>query len=373
MKIKSLKLRNFRNLESCFIQFDSKINVLLGKNAQGKTNILESLVFLSTSRSHRTGKDQDMIRDEQPFSNLECIIDEAGKKTLAAVIHDKGKTLIVQKQPVSRSSEYIGILNVILFSPSDLEIFESSPKFRRRMMDIEIGKVQSMIMSDLNNYSKLLKDRNNVLKYPNPDKTYLHVLEDQMIECQITIQKAREEFLAIVNQGITAIYQKLSGESNMIYLEYIKSIETGSAEMMRNQWKEKYAKNLERDLILKATTSGIHRDDFLFYINDKEVSSYASQGQRRMILLSLKLMLIDYIYQKKKIRPVLLLDDVLSELDQQKRVNLFHLIPEDIQTLITTTDIEDFVDLLKEKPLIYEVDKGLVSLWKEEFRYGRKG
>lgn len=368
MYIEKIKLRNFRNYQQIILDFQPGINVLLGNNAQGKTNLLESMFFLSTTRSHRVNDDKQMIRSNELFCNIECTLNDDGfSKRLAGVIHDSGKTLMISQNPVKKASEFIGLLNTVLFSPTDLELFESSPKTRRKFMDVEIGKISKTYMQNLSLYLKLLKERNNYLKSNKEDYTYLEVLNSQMIECQLILIKRRNELVEFFNKNITKYYQKLSHGQNILQIKYVSVVNCWDEdEKIRNDLESMYSKNQEKDRILQMTTSGIHRDDLLFVIDQKEVSSYASQGQRRLIILSLKLALIDFIKLKTNKYPVLLLDDVLSELDVEKRINLFQLLPDHIQTIITTTDINDLMNLISSSTLIYFVEQGTVSKWKEK-------
>lgn len=366
MKITQIQLRNFRNYESCQLSLDSKINVIIGKNAQGKTNLLESIVFLSTTRSHRAMTDQDMIRQLQPFCRLECQLDTESSLHLSAVIHEKGKTLMIAGQPVSRATEFIGKLNAVLFAPSDLEVFEAPPKVRRRNMDIEIGKVSRKYMQFLGAYTKILKERNSLLKRDVVDMNVLDVLDSQLLENEIEVLQIRRDFLNAMNDRITTYYQQLAQESSKIQVLYQTGSEKGEREEILVELREKRRNSRQRDCILKTTSIGIHRDDYHFLIDDCDVVSYASQGQRRMIVLAWKLSLIDYIVKSKQNYPVLLLDDVLSELDKEKRINLFSLIPSQVQSIITATEIEEILDSLPQKPTVFEVTNGQVRPWKEE-------
>ncbi|SJZ45448.1 DNA replication/repair protein RecF [Anaerorhabdus furcosa] len=358
MIIKELKLRNFRNISSCTLKFKEGITVLLGQNAQGKTNILESLVFLSTTRSHRLLYDQQMIQDDKELCNLECTILDEKEKKIGAVIYQKGKTLLINSQPVSKSSDFIGKLNVVLFSPSDLEIFDDSPKERRRVMDIEIGKCSSQYMFHLSKYLKLLKERNTCLKMNRVDESYLVVLENQMIECQIQILIERKKFFELCNQTISKFYNFLSKQNSLIEMVYESCIEITSLDQMKKDLRELYNKNKEKDLLYKMTSIGIHRDDFYFIMNGKKVEMFCSQGQKRMVILALKFSLVEYIKRIENKIPVLLLDDVLSELDSQKRINLFKLLDNYCQTIITTTELVEGFDELKSMPFIYVVENG---------------
>ncbi len=359
MYIKEIQLRNFRNIDFCSIQFNEKTNIILGKNAQGKTNILESLVFLSSTRSHRLAIDQHLIKHEKDCSTIDCYLnDEEKDKKLTAVIHQRGKTLMINKNPVARSSEFIGNLNVVLFSPSDLNLFEDSPKERRKIVDVEIGKISPLYMIHLSKYMKLLKERNMLLKMNRINDSYNDILESQMIEEQKKILLYRYQFIDEINKTLMKYYEKLSGQSLVIQcfyescVEINKDIDVSLRKMMDRQ--------REKDVQYRSTSAGIHRDDFIFKLEGRKVEEVASQGQKRMVILAFKLSLLDYIKNMTKKLPVLLLDDVMSELDSEKRRNLFNAIPQEIQTVITTTDSDELKKEIQQNWTIFKLSDGKI-------------
>lgn len=368
MIIKELKLRNFRNYDTCTVQFDKDCNILLGQNAQGKTNILESLVFLSTTRSHRLQYDQQMIQEGKELCNIECTFFDERDRKIGAVIHSKGKTLLINQQPVSKSSDFIGKLNVLLFSPSDLEIFDDSPKERRRLIDIEIGKVSSNYMFHLSRYLKLLKERNSMLKMNRFDDAYLVVLENQMIESQIEILVERKKFIDSCNLYLSEKYERLSNQKCELKISYQSCVEIKDKEVMHQEFRNLYDKNREKDIQFKVTSIGIHRDDCSFEMDGKRVELFCSQGQKRMVVLALKFSLVEYIKNQLHKTPVLLLDDVLSELDHKKRYNLLKCLDGDIQTILTTTEILEDFNELKNKPKVFEVENGIIKT-KEDMQW----
>lgn len=359
MQIAQFRCRNFRNYSECRLKLDPGINVFLGRNAQGKTNLLEGMFFLSTTRSHRVHEDALMIKEGEDFSNLECLVSGESEQKLSAVIHRKGKTLMINRNSCKKSSDFIGLLNVILFSPTDLNLFDESPRLRRKCMDIEIGKVSKSYTRCLSNYTHLLKERNSVLKRSDLDEAYLEVLDSQLVEQEAEIIIQRNEFIEMLNHYLSEFYYQLSESSQHISIRYLPLVEIEEKEKMQSALKEKMQRNRQRDQFLQMTSIGIHRDDFTFMIEDHPVSEIASQGQRRMILLAMKLSLIKYVLQKTQKLPVLLLDDVLSELDQEKRVNLLRCLPENCQTIITTTDLDD-CNGLDRKITVFDVNSGIV-------------
>ena len=340
MIIRNLRLRNFRNYASLDLDLDPGLNWITGQNAQGKTNLLESMVCLSLTRSFRVNDDRKMIRSGCEFADLSCAVESSKEIHLREVIHSGGKTLFINRQAVTKTSEFIGILNTVLFSPDDLGIFLDAPMARRKLLDQEITKVSSGYLYALKHYRSLLKDRNALLKQVSPDRSYLDVLDSQMIhESEVIIQE-RREFLKRINERIQKIYQKLSLSSSELIIQYqccIKDEDCASA------LGRMFETNRERDLEFRMTGAGIHREDILFTLDGENVIYGASQGQKRMILLAMKLAFIPYIEETAGQRPVLLLDDVLSELDEQRQKTLLELIGRGGQCVITGTGIPDSV------------------------------
>lgn len=341
MWIKELKLRNFRNYGTAEIHLSKGTNLLTGDNAQGKTNLLESLVYLSLTRSHRISDDRRLIREGAPFADIRCRFERDGReRELEAVISAKGKTLLIQKAPAARSSEFIGLLNVILFAPDDLRVFSDSPRERRRIMNQEITKISSRYLLSLNRYQTLLKQRNLLLKQPSPDRTYLDTLSGQMSAEEELIVKERREFTDGINANLCRIYRQLAADpETAVRAEYRSCF----AEADREEILQQHLSASEKDLENRVTTKGIHREDLIFLMDERNIIETASQGQKRMVMLAFKLALHQYIRQKTGEDAVLLLDDVLSELDFEKQKRLLALVSISSQCLITATYIPDFM------------------------------
>lgn len=359
MIIKDLVLNNYRNYKTCHLKFSPQITVLVGDNAQGKTNILEAIYLLSTGRSHRTSNDQDLIRFDQDFGLVKANIQNPNEIVLKAVIHPKGKTLFVQNQALRKSSEFIGKLNAVLFSPSDLDLFDASPKARRRLIDVELGKINPFYMEKLSHYNKVLKERNAYLKEGKLDSAYLDVMTQQLIEDQIELIQLKKAFIEELNAHIQSIFPKLSLSDLSTKVNYVGPVD--SFENLKEVLFEKYQKSLERDKQFRQTHVGVHRDDLRFELNHLPLSATASQGQKRMMVIALKCALLEVVESLTKIRPILLLDDVFSELDAKRREALYDFLHNRSQTLITTTDLDDIRPWLKEKVLFYQVKDGEIS------------
>lgn len=363
MIVRHLELIQFRNYEKVSIDFSEHTNLLTGFNAQGKTNLLESLVYLSLTRSHRISDEKKLIRENCDFASVSCIYEDEGNvHTLKAVIHKKGKTLFADGHPVSKSSEFIGLLNTVLFSPDDLGIFNDSPKKRRRMINQEITKVSFSYLSSLNKYQSYLKQRNAVLKNEVTDHSLLDIMDEQMALCESVILQERYNFIHLINQYISRIYQILSDEKSEIRLHYVSCYENNSEEYICNT-RKKYR---NKDCLLHMTTIGIHREDFIFLKDEKNIIECASQGQKRMILLAFKMSLLIYIKERIHKRPVLLLDDVMSELDHNRQKKLLELLDDKYQCVITATDIPDYLKSRNYRE--FHICNGSIESIKEEVK-----
>lgn len=341
MLINSLKLYNYRNYSRKHIEFSSKLNIIIGKNGVGKTNILESIVFVSNTKSFRTNNDQNLIKNDQEYSKIEIETQDAQFKV---VINKKNKSLFYNNVLIKKSSDFIGKLNAILFKPSDLELFMQAPSERRKVLNMEINKVSNKYIKTLLKYESLLKDKNKLLKEIEIDDTLLNLINDSMIPLIEIILKEREEFFELINKNISKIYNQIANDNKDINIKYKKCCEI-------EEIKKEIEKTKDKDLYYHYATFGPHHEDYYFMMNDQEVNNIASQGQKRMILIAFKFCLIEYIKFKTNKIPILLLDDILSELDKDNKERLLNIIPEDIQVIITDTDI-DKLNINKEYKLI---------------------
>lgn len=341
MFVKRLKLRNFRNYSYADVELNPHMNVISGNNAQGKTNLLESLVYLSLTRSHRLTKDGMLIKEGEPFSNISCVLeDDDIERELEAVIYDKGKTLMIHHQPVKRSSEFVGILNTVLFSPDDLTIFTDAPGDRRRLMNQEIAKVSNKYLLALNHDQSLLKERNLLLKNDHPDMQLLHTFDEQLSAEEYVIITERKKFVQEINRYISSLYQNLSDESTVVTMQYKCCMDSDvTTEALINMHQDA----LENDRFRKSTTTGVHHEDLIFLMDGENLIQRASQGQKRMTVLAFKMALMNYIRNTTGKVPVLLLDDVLSELDDTRQRKLIDMINGTYQCLITTVNVPDYL------------------------------
>lgn len=363
MIVKSLELNNFRNYETLKIDFESGTNILYGNNAQGKTNILEAIYLSGTTKSHKGSKDKEIIRFEQDESHIRTFVEKQGKQ-FQIDMHlkkNRSKGIAINRIPIKKASELFGILNIIFFSPEDLNIIKNGPQERRRFMDLELCQIDKIYLSDLAKYHKILNQRNKLLKdiYFKPElKDTLPIWDSQLIEYGKKIINSREEFVAQLNKIVTEIHFNISGGKEKMILKYQPSVKEESFEEELNRVKEK-------DLKFGQTSVGPHRDDLSFTIHGVDIRKFGSQGQQRTSALSLKLAEIELVKKVIKDTPVLLLDDVLSELDSNRQNYLLNNIY-DIQTIITCTGLDEFIRNRFQINRVFEVVNGKVFEKKAE-------
>jgi len=361
MIIKSLELENYRNYENISVEFDEGTNILTGENAQGKTNILEAIYLCSTTKSHKGNKDSEIIRFGYEESHLRSIIRKKDEDLRIDMHLRKGRSKIIalNMEKLKKTSELIGILNVVLFSPEDLNIIKGGPSYRRSFVDMQICRLDSSYVFNLSNYNKIIDQRNKLLKdiYFQPAlKETLFIWDSQLQSYGGQVIKKRKEFINELNEILKNIHYKLTGNKENIEIVYEPDTE-------ENRIEEVLKNNVERDLRSKMTSFGPHRDDFIININGIDARKYGSQGQQRTAALSLKLAEIEIIKNKTGEDPILLLDDVLSELDSNRQNMLLESI-DDIQTIITCTGLDDFVNERFKINKIFKVNNGNIEVYK---------
>lgn len=342
MRVNSLELIQFRNYHQFFIEFNQNINILIGKNAQGKTNLIESIYLLSVCKSFRTHLNKQMILFDQDLAKVKASITSNHKnKILEVIIGEDFKKAKVDQKDILKISEFVGYLNVVVFVPDDLNLIKGSPSIRRRFLDLEISKISPIYIFNLNKFYKLLKERNKYLKLLNQkqkkEDPYLEVLDEQLAKIQVNLILKREEFIKKLSEKTAYFYKKIALEDETISLSYDCFIHD---EITEEKIIESYKKTRFRDIKYMQSHKGIHKDDLKICMNDKDAFYFTSQGQQRSIVLAIKVALIEIIKEEIGEYPILLLDDVLSELDDIRRNNLLDLLNDNIQTFITTTSIE---------------------------------
>ncbi|HKM04574.1 MAG TPA: DNA replication/repair protein RecF [Lachnospiraceae bacterium] len=358
MIIKSLQIENFRNYESLNISFDSGTNILYGDNAQGKTNILEAIYMIATTKSHKNSKDKDIIRFDCEEAHIKINIEkkEIDKKIDMHLRKSKTKGIAIDGMKIKKASELLGLINVVLFSPEDLSIIKNGPSERRHFIDMELCQLDSFYLYNLNNYNKIVNQRNSLLKelYANPSlKETLNIWDSQLLSYGSKIIERRNAFIEQLNEIIFDIHKKLSGDKEELNIKYEPNISIKEFDI-------KLKANQERDIKLKQTSVGPHRDDFSFMIKGVDIRKFGSQGQQRTAALSLKLSEIELVKKITKDVPILLLDDVLSELDSNRQNYLLNYIGK-LQTIITCTGLDEFINNRFEINKIFRVTDGIVS------------
>ena len=358
MIIKSIELQNFRNYEDLNISFDEGTNIFYGDNAQGKTNILEAAYLSGTTKSHKCSKDKEMIRFGEQESHIRTVVVKKDKEYQIDMHlkNNRSKGIAINKVPIKKASELFGILNMVFFSPEDLNIIKNGPAERRRFLDSELCQLDKIYLSDLTIYNKILNQRNKLLKdmVYRPDlKDTLPVWDMQLVETGRKIIRRRKQFVDELNEIVHDIHYRISGEKEDLLLQYEPSIEDIFFE-------DELSRVKERDMRQCMTSVGPHRDDLLFSIGEVDIRKFGSQGQQRTSALSLKLSEIELVKRSIHDTPVLLLDDVLSELDSNRQNYLLNSI-HDTQTLITCTGLDEFVKNRFHINKIFKVVQGTVE------------
>ena len=357
MFVKSLELKNYRNYEKLHMDFDSGTNILYGDNAQGKTNILEAVYVCATSKSHRGSKDKEIIRFDREESHIKLFVDKKGVESRIDMHLKKNKTkgIAIGGLPIRKASELFGNINVVFFSPEDLNIIKNGPSERRRFLDLELCQLDRVYTANLVAYNKVLNQRNRLLKElpfrPEYEDT-LPVCDEQLVKYGQELMDIREHFIGEMNEILRRSHERLTGGKEEIVISYEPDVE-------KEQFSEVLFLSEEKDKKNRVTTRGPHRDDILFLVNGVDIRKFGSQGQQRSAALSLKLSEIEMIKKQVKDSPVLLLDDVLSELDSGRQDHLLESI-EEIQTIITCTGLEDFVNRHFSVNQVFQVIDGRV-------------
>lgn len=362
MIIKSIELQNFRNYEDLNISFDEGTNIFYGDNAQGKTNILEAAYLSGTTKSHKCSKDKEMIRFGEQEAHIRTVVVKKDKEYQIDMHlkNNRSKGIAINKVPIKKASELFGILNMVFFSPEDLNIIKNGPAERRRFLDSELCQLDKIYLSDLTTYNKILNQRNKLLKdmVYRPDlKDTLPVWDMQLVETGRKIIRRRKQFVDELNEIVHDIHYRISGEKEDLLLQYEPSIEDIFFE-------DELSRVKERDMRQCMTSVGPHRDDLLFSIGEVDIRKFGSQGQQRTSALSLKLSEIELVKRSIHDTPVLLLDDVLSELDSNRQNYLLNSI-HDTQTLISCTGLDEFVKNRFQINKIFKVVQGTVEERKE--------
>lgn len=367
MKIRDIKLLNFRNYDDLKLEFSDNINIIIGNNGEGKTNILESVYVLSLTKSNRYGVDNDLIQFGKENLRIEGnVIDDDLLRKFSVSLSKNKKNVFINGKEIRKISDYISNFCVISFSPLDLEIIKGSPSIRRNFLNIEISQLYNSYINYLNEYNYILKMRNDYLKKMNLnamiDKRYLDIINDKLIDKAIKIYDYRFKFVNEINSLIENIFYKIAGLKSL-KIEFDNSLGLGNYddELIRKTMNDKFKKNYHQELMLGNTLNGPHRDDFKFMLNDMDMKLYASQGQQRLAIIAFKIAELFIFKRIKKSYPVLLLDDIFSEIDIKKRNKIIKYLNNDIQTIITTTDLVDIQEDWLKKARVFKIKNGKIT------------
>ena len=355
MYIEKIKLTNFRNYKQLDLNLNKNINIIYGNNAQGKTNILESIFLYSFGKSFRTSKEKEMIKFNEKNSIVEIFYQKKDRNGKIKIEIGDKKQIYLNGIKIKKLSELLGNINIVIFTPDDINILKEGPANRRRFLDMMIGQLRPSYVYNLNMYLKTIEQRNNYLrqiKEENKPEEMLEIWDEKLADYGEKIFNYRNEFIEKISKRINQIHNGITENKEELKIEYISNCEK----------KDTYLKILKErrklDIIKGFTTKGVHRDDFMIYINGKDVNVYGSQGQNRTVILSLKLSELNVVYEEIGEYPILLLDDFMSELDEERRKNFLNNI-KDTQVILTGTEKIDLPNL---EYNLYNIKKGEVLL-----------
>lgn len=363
MKIVNLKIKNFRNLISLDLNFKDGLTILYGDNGQGKTNIVESIYILAKTSSFRTNSQKELINFQNDEANLfaRCVLKHRNIDCQIN-ISKEGKTCFVNKIKLDKVSEYLGKLNAVCFSPDDVSLFKDSPSGRRQLMDRELSSLFPLYIKHLNIYLQYLQQRNNLLKQKEKiDYSLLDIINKGILQEAYEIYKGRKWLINKLENLMPNIYNKISGIKQEISIIYKPFIEENELEKYLVTGQKVFLNNLTKDLEKGYTISGIHREDFQILLNNKAIDSFGSQGQQRLMALVLKLSLAEIYNRASKEEPVIILDDVFSELDKDKQNNLMEYLKNKQQVFITCTEYKNIIETRNFNNLeVLKISKGNV-------------
>lgn len=359
MKIQHLKLLNFRNYEKLEVKFSENINILYGNNGSGKTNLVESIYVLALTKSFRGSVDKILIMNNRDICRIEGSVFDQYENKYKIILKNDGKRVKINNNKIDKLSDYISKISVVLFNPDDLRFIKDSPSIRRKAIDLEISQINNIYLKTLNMYNKILKQRNTYLKTininANASLEYLKILTDKLVDYGEMIYNFRSKYINMLNDKINDIYFKICGLSDL-KLYYISDYNNfDKAKIV-----DKYMENYNKDVILGKTSFGIHHDDIRFKLGKFNIKDYGSEGQQKNAIIAYKLAELEIFNMIRGSYPILILDDLFSELDRFKINNILNLINPNIQTFITTTDVDKINDELKARSKMFEVFDGEV-------------
>ena len=374
MKIKKIILKNYRNYDNLEIDFNDNLNIIIGDNAQGKTNLLESIYVLAVTKSFLSITDKSLIKFDNKFSMIKGVLESKNTKdNLEILFNDNGKVVRINNKEIKKLSDYISKMNVVIFSTDNIRMFKESPGARRKYFNVQISQLNRRYLKLLNDYNVILRQRNEFLKIINlnkkSDMDYLDILNSKYVDISLEINNYRNEYVNSINNYLDDMFSSIT-DNKGLKLRYISNMESD-----RDVLLDKLKKNLNKEIMYKMTLIGPNRDDFCFYLDNKNLSLYGSQGQIRSAVLSLKMSEVLLFTDKVGESPILLLDDMFSELDINKRNNILRHLINGVQTIITTTDIENIGENIRKKANVYKIENGKIisQIISREIIYEQEG
>lgn len=362
MYLKRVELKNFRNYSSLKISFNKGINIIYGNNAQGKTNLLESIYVLALTNTFRNVSDTDLIMKNRIFFNIKGILKNSKLDTTLSISYDNiKKRMLLDDSEITKVSSYISNMNTILFTPDDLDIIKGPPLVRRKFLNTELSQLYSNYYILLNEYEKILKMRNDYIKSGNIDINYYDIITSFLIEKDILIFKIRKKFIERINNYADEIFKNITGLSGF-KIVYKPNLDYSEYDYDKNKILEMFKDKYESEYKFLSTFYGIHKDDFEFYLGDSNLKLYGSQGQMRISVLTLKLSEIEIFKKWKNSTPILLLDDVFSEIDEIKNNNLLNYLSRDLQVIITAVSLNSFNKEILSNAKVFRIELGKIKL-----------
>ena len=338
MQITELKLTNFRNYNATRFLFTPGKNIIIGNNGVGKTNIVEAIYYLSITKSFRATTDQVVIKDAEEYATIEGNIKKKMANNYKIVIDKTGKKVFINQYQVKKISDYISQINIVLFNPEDLKLIKDNPSTHRKLINMELSGINNTYLKLLSSYNKVLKQRNTYLKSMLVNgmmqREFLDVLTKKLVDLGLAIYEIRTNFIDDLRDYLEINYQKITKKSG-IALKYVSDYDNLSKELIL----KKYHSNFKKDLNYGKTNFGVHLDDFIFYFNDKLAKDYLSEGEQKNAIIAFKLAEINIYYHHHQTMPILILDDLFSELDQDKITKIIKFFKKNMQIFITTTDL----------------------------------
>ena len=362
MYLKRVELKNFRNYSSLKISFNKGINIIYGNNAQGKTNLLESIYVLALTNTFRNVYDTDLIMKDRKFFNIKGILKNSKLDTTLNISYDNiKKRMILDDSEITKVSSYISVMNTILFTPDDLDIIKGPPLVRRKFLNTELSQLYSNYYILLSEYEKILKMRNDYIKSGTIDINYYDIITSFLIEKDILIFKIRKKFIDRINNYASEIFKNITGLSGF-KIVYKPNLDYSEYDYDKNKILEVFKDKYDSEYKFLSTFYGVHKDDFEFYLGDSNLKLYGSQGQMRISVLTLKLSEIEIFKKWKNSTPILLLDDVFSEIDEIKNNNLLNYLSRDLQVIITAVSLNSFNKEILSKAKVFRIESGKIKL-----------